>query len=299
MIGKVVRGTDAGRLLYYLFGPGRANGHTDPHLVAGFSDPAELEPERRPNGSRDLRRLSGLLAQPIAANSGPNYDRPVWHCSVRAAPGDRVLSDEEWAQVAAGIMDRTGLAPKDDELGVRWVAVRHAPDHIHIVPSRSRPPGGAGRKRHASHCAVRSAPRRPGRARSTAAQRPGHDWFTAPRRNAAYAHAGREAQAAADYIRHCAGTDPARAADAAWAAADALHVAGRTLRIPALRCAADTYDRAARVPCGRLPRCTHAGDRLRLAARLIAMIGPDDQPGQVGELLISVASLGIACRRCR
>jgi len=30
-------------------------------------------------------------------------------------------------------MDRTGLAPFGDALGVRWVAVRHAADHIHLV----------------------------------------------------------------------------------------------------------------------------------------------------------------------
>jgi hypothetical protein len=86
VIGKVIRGSDARRLLYYLFGPGRANEHTDPHLVAGFADPADLEPERARNGSPVLRRLAGLLAQPLAALSGPGYDRPVWHCAVRAAP---------------------------------------------------------------------------------------------------------------------------------------------------------------------------------------------------------------------
>ena len=67
MIGKVLRGTNAARLLYYLYGPGKANEHADPHLVAGFSDPNELEPERRPGGSRDFRRLAGLLAQPLAS----------------------------------------------------------------------------------------------------------------------------------------------------------------------------------------------------------------------------------------
>lgn len=87
MIGKVARGVDAGRLLCYLYGPGRANEHTDPHLVAGFGDPAELEPEGRVNGSHDLRRPSGLLAQPIAAMYGSGYEKPVWHCSIRAAPG--------------------------------------------------------------------------------------------------------------------------------------------------------------------------------------------------------------------
>jgi len=137
----VIRGTNAGRLLYYLYCPGKANEHTDPHLVAGFGDPGELEPERRRNGSRDFRRLSGLLAQPLAALAGPGYDKPVWHCALRAAPEDRVLSDAEWAQVAARIMDRTGLAPADDDLGVRWVAVRHATDHIHLVATLARQDG--------------------------------------------------------------------------------------------------------------------------------------------------------------
>src|SRR5216683_8014762 len=67
VIGKVIRGKDVRRLLYYLFGPGTANEHTDPHLVAGFGDPAELEPERRPGGTRDVRRLAGLLEQPLVA----------------------------------------------------------------------------------------------------------------------------------------------------------------------------------------------------------------------------------------
>jgi hypothetical protein len=38
-------------------------------------------------------------------------------------------------------MDRTGLAGRDDELGVRWVAVRHAPDHVHIVATLARQDG--------------------------------------------------------------------------------------------------------------------------------------------------------------
>ena len=145
MIGKVRRGTRAGRLLYYLYGPGKANEHTDPHLVAGFRDPAELEPPRRPDGSRDFRCLTGLLAQPLAALKGPGYDEPVWHCSVRAAPGDRRLSDAEWSDVAADIMDRTGLAPRGDDVGVRWVAVRHAGDHVHIVATLARQDGSRPR----------------------------------------------------------------------------------------------------------------------------------------------------------
>jgi hypothetical protein len=68
-------------------------------------------------------------------------------------------------------------------------------------------------------------------------------------------------------------TDPADAADAAWAAADTLHVAARALRNPSLRRAADSYDRAARAAYGRIPRRSHDGDQLRRTARMIALAG--------------------------
>jgi len=167
-------------------------------LVAGFSDPAELEPERRPGGSPDLRQLARLLTQPLAALAGPGYDKPVWHCAVRAAPGDRNLSDAEWAQVTAGIMDRTGLAPAGDELGVRWVAVRHATDHVHIVATLARQDGirpkvwndfyrvreacqDAERRfgLTATAPADRTAPRRPARAETEQSARRG--WDEVPR----------------------------------------------------------------------------------------------------------------------
>src|ERR1039457_3480913 len=198
VIGKVIRGTNAGGLLRYLYGPGKANEHTDPHLVAGFGDPRELEPDPRPDGSRDLRRLSGLLAQPLALDPLGGCGKPVWHCSVRAAPGDRVLSDAEWAQIAAGIMDRTGLAPEGDHSGVRWVALRHAPDHIHIAATLARQDGGRVktwndfyRVREACQAAERqlglrstapadrTAAKRPTRAETEQAARRG--WSEAPR----------------------------------------------------------------------------------------------------------------------
>ena len=198
MIGKVIRGANAGRLLRYLYGPGKANEHVDPHLVAGFGDPGELEPERRPDGSWDLSRLTGLLAQPLAALAGPGYDKPVWHCAVRAAPGDRMLSDAEWARIAAGIMDRAALAPEGDDLGVRWVAVRHAADHMHLVATLARQDGTRPRIwndffrvreacQDAESClglrgtapADRTAGRRPARAETEQATRRG--WAEPPR----------------------------------------------------------------------------------------------------------------------
>ena len=141
MIGKISapRGKLVEPLIYYLYGPGRHQEHTDPHIVAGWRHPAELEPALRPDGSRDFRMLTGLLNQPHAALGRRGYDRPVWHCSVRAAPEDPVLSDDQWAQIAHDVMHRTGLSRSgEDDDAVRWIAVRHADDHIHIVAMLAR-----------------------------------------------------------------------------------------------------------------------------------------------------------------
>ena len=145
MIGKIStpRGEHVQPLLYYLFGPGRREEHTDPHIVAGWRHPADLEPPLRPDGKRDFTNLAGLLLQPQAALGRRAYARPVWHCSMRAAPEDRLLSDDEWASIAHDVMHRTGLSPygQEDE-AVRWVAVRHGDDHIHLVAMLARQDGG-------------------------------------------------------------------------------------------------------------------------------------------------------------
>ena len=144
MIGKlsVPRGKRVEPLIWYLYGSGKKNEHTDPHLVAAWRDLAGLEPPRRPDGRRDFRRLTDLLRLPHDALGDRGHDRPVWHCSVRAAPGDRTLSDAEWAQIAADLMDRTGLCPRGQEHeAVRWVAIRHADDHVHIVALLARQDG--------------------------------------------------------------------------------------------------------------------------------------------------------------
>lgn len=439
---------------------------------------------------------------------------------MRAAPDDRLLSDAEWAQVAAQIMDRTGLAPAGDELGVRWVAVRHAADHVHIVATlarqdgtrpriwndyyrvreacqdaealfglRSTAPADRTAARRPSRSETEQARRRgwsepsretlrrevctaaagarreqefftrlkdagvairkrystthpgevtgyavglprhtakgggivwfgggklaadltlpklrcrwtglgtepgvfPGRGLSAAAARavlrnmvteavgravdeagffvrlreagvlvrlrfseisagqvtgyavglPGHDasdgeplWYgggrlasgltlprlrrgwavprsnaersgafrcTVPERNAIFAHAVRQTKLAADHIRYSARSDPAMAADAAWATADTLHVAARALRDPELRCAAASYDRAARTRYGRIPPATHEGNHLRAAARLLAMTGQITGDGTLVTiaLIANLAALALAVAELR
>jgi hypothetical protein len=143
VIGKIGRGSDVAGLLRYLFGPGRANEHTRPHLVASWDGAHRtLEPPRQPGAAnrRDVRHLAALLSQPVMVASRPP-DKPVWHCSVRTAPADRRLSDTEWAAIARQAMTATGIAPAHDPDACRWVAVRHADDHIHIVATLVRQDG--------------------------------------------------------------------------------------------------------------------------------------------------------------
>jgi hypothetical protein len=94
--------------------------------------------------------------------------------------------------------------------------------------------------------------------------------LTAEERNAVWDHATHAAADAAAQIRAMTWTDPAAAADAAWATSDTLHVAAAMLGSRILRQAADAYDRAARTPYGRIPSPTPAGNRLRHAARLLS-----------------------------
>ena len=140
MIGKICpRGQDVAGLIRYLYGPGRREEHTDPHIIAGYRPADDLEPPLRANGSRDFRRLAGLLRLPHDALGTWGHARPVWHCPMRTAPGDRLLSDAEWAGIARDVMDRTGLCPAGQEDdAVRWIAIRHGPDHIHLVAMLAR-----------------------------------------------------------------------------------------------------------------------------------------------------------------
>jgi hypothetical protein len=417
VIGKISdpRGMRVEPLIYYLFGPGRREEHADPHLVAGWRAPAELEPLLRPDGHRDFRRLTGLLQQPHAALGPRGFGRPVWHCAVRAAPEDRMLSDSEWAQIASDIMDRTGLAPRgQDDDAVRWVAVRHGADHIHIVAMLACQDGGRPRLsneryrlREACRAAEdryglrrtavgdRTASRRATRAENEKSARQGRpeaprvtlrravstaaagasseqgffarleaagvlvrkrlstqqpdlvtgyavalpgdtsrggclvwfgggklaadltlprlrqrweparltpaDPFTALERNAIWEHAARTAADATARIHAAATVSPASAADAAWAAADALHVAAAAFGSRTIRQAADSLDRAARAPYGRIPRPTRTGNGLRRNARLLAAAGlTSSGPGNAQMMLIiRLAGLAAAIAELR
>ncbi|MGH3784096.1 MAG: relaxase/mobilization nuclease domain-containing protein, partial [Pseudonocardiaceae bacterium] len=57
----------------------------------------------------------------------------MWQCSLRNDASDRILSDDEWRDIARDLLHRTGIAPRGDAGACRWVMVRHADDHIHVA----------------------------------------------------------------------------------------------------------------------------------------------------------------------
>lgn len=132
-------------LLAYLYGPGRRDEHTDPHLVASWMPELAPDPGRDPEAT--LKQLTDRLDLPVQAVS--EHRRParhVWHCPVRTDPGDRHLSDAEWGEVARRVVHATGISEEGDDRACRWIAVRHADDHIHIVATLKRQDGRAPRR---------------------------------------------------------------------------------------------------------------------------------------------------------
>jgi hypothetical protein len=184
VIGKVLdRGRRVGGLVRYLYGPGKREEHRDPHIVASWSgETTTLDPTVTARGRRDFRNLVGLLEAPLMAQPAwLREERPVYHVVSRAAPEDRILSDAEWAAVATEMMHHIGLSRRGaEDAGVRWVAVRHADDHIHIVATLARQDGRVARRdndfyRLRDTCRafeVRYGLRRTAPADNTAARRP-------------------------------------------------------------------------------------------------------------------------------
>ncbi|AJT68633.1 hypothetical protein T261_7031 [Streptomyces lydicus] len=145
MVPDISTGSRTYGLLNYLYGPGRRDEHTDPHIVASWMPGLAPDPGRDPAAT--LKQLTDRLDLPVLAL--PKNRRParhVWHCPVRTAPGDRHLTDAEWAEVARRIVHATGIAEEGDDKACRWVAVRHADDHIHLVATLVREDGRRPRR---------------------------------------------------------------------------------------------------------------------------------------------------------
>lgn len=128
MIAKISTGSDPKGLARYLHGPGKATPHSyrteAGRLIAGgvvIAGSVQVTAKNPTRWGRDFER---------AAATNARVGKPVWHCSLRCAPGDRRLTDTEFADIAQTVAERMGFENHP------WVAVRHDDDHIHLAVSR-------------------------------------------------------------------------------------------------------------------------------------------------------------------
>jgi len=144
VITKMQRGTRTRGLVEYLFGPGRAEEHTNQRIVAAWDE--AWQGITHPDGVQ-----RALLAAEVDApvHKLPEAAKPaehVYHVSISNHGQDRNLSDDEWATVAEAVADKLGLSGTDTQAGARWFAVHHGAasgdrDHIHFVATLVREDG--------------------------------------------------------------------------------------------------------------------------------------------------------------
>lgn len=160
---NITRGARMSGLLVYLAGPGKANEHREPHLVAGdpaimaWHDDAELDRDAALDVAKQLdapRRAFGTeITVPVkrATEDGRTEivgarDAHVWHCSLSLRAEEGQLTDAKWAAVARDFVDGMGFTETSGKAPCRWVALRHGVskagnDHVHIAVSLVREDG--------------------------------------------------------------------------------------------------------------------------------------------------------------
>ncbi|SKS82614.1 Uncharacterised protein [Mycobacteroides abscessus subsp. massiliense] len=148
MIAKITHGRSASRALAYDHGPGRADEHRNPHRVAGNI------------AGRDWRVRAHTMQRFISAHQnsrqdrqqnvkgrdGQNQNRPgrqggqgrgergVYRIALANPNTDRVLSDQEWRQIADKFVER--FSGRDGAQMGPWEATRHDAHHIHLTISK-------------------------------------------------------------------------------------------------------------------------------------------------------------------
>ncbi|MDT3318089.1 relaxase/mobilization nuclease domain-containing protein [Microbacterium sp. KSW4-11] len=163
MIPNITRGSRIVGLMTYLAGEGRANEHTEQHLVAGdhaimarhgyaVLDAAAareigvaLDTPRVAYGVEVTRQVR--VADPETGElHSERVAADVWHCSLSLRAEEGQLSDEQWGTIAQQFVDRMGFTESSGKAPCRWVAVRHGlskngNDHVHIAVSLVREDG--------------------------------------------------------------------------------------------------------------------------------------------------------------
>lgn len=166
MIPNIVTGGDTGGLMRYLVGPGRANEHENPHVIAGSRDivrkwgnwetisvsqadelATRLDAYMHETGTFPTGKARRFNPATGAVEwNGEIEATHVWHCSLSLSPEEAALGDEVWGRIAADFMSDMGFTGSDGKAPCRWVAIHHGSaknggDHIHIAANIVREDG--------------------------------------------------------------------------------------------------------------------------------------------------------------
>ena len=166
MIPNIITGGDTGGLMRYLVGPGRANEHENPHVIAGSRDIVrkwgDWETISVSQASEIATRLDAYMhetgtfptgkarrfnpATGAVEWNGEIEANHVWHCSLSLSPEEAALGDEVWGRIASDFMSEMGFSGTDGKAPCRWVAIHHGSaknggDHIHIAATIVREDG--------------------------------------------------------------------------------------------------------------------------------------------------------------
>ena len=166
MIPNIVTGGDTGGLMRYLVGPGRANEHENPHVIAGSRDimrkwgdwetisvsqadelATRLDAYMHETGTFPTGKARRFNPATGAVEwNGEIEATHVWHCSLSLSPEEAALGDEVWGRIAADFMSEMGFTGTDGKAPCRWVAIHHGSaknggDHIHIAANIVREDG--------------------------------------------------------------------------------------------------------------------------------------------------------------
>jgi len=150
MIPNVSTGSRMFGLVQYLAGPGRANEHTNMHVVCASEQIVSVL-DRQELDSENTRALGHEMNFPKKAFrvSDDNRDH-VLHVSLSLDPeqlGETGLRDDEfWETVSRKFVAEMGLDGADGKAECRWVSIRHGVskngnDHVHLAISMIREDG--------------------------------------------------------------------------------------------------------------------------------------------------------------
>jgi hypothetical protein len=146
MIGKITTGSSGRRLVRYLFGPGKANEHSDQRVITSG---LVLGGEALAGGNLSHRQIADLGAGLDEAHETFGTDPKgghILHLSLSLPPDDRNLSDDQWGEIANKAITALGFE-SDGVQPAAWVAVGHGTSgngiqHVHIAATLVRIDGG-------------------------------------------------------------------------------------------------------------------------------------------------------------